>query len=177
MEQTAQRKYKYDYNQIAKGFESISGVIFTEYSGLTVGEMTELRGKLKKQAAKYIVVKNRITSAVLKQLKITDLNDLFKGPTALLVIKESIEEPIKILVDFSKEHENLKIKKGLFSGRIFEHDKIVSIAKLPNRNVLIAELASLLKTNLVNILTVLQAPMRDFINVLEQIKVKKEKGE
>ena len=153
--------------------KKVNGVILTEYHGLTVGEMEELRKDLKKINSKYMVIKNTICSIGLKQVQMGELAKNLSGPTAVLFIDGDVSLASKKIVDFSKEHNKLKIKSGYILGKVVTPEEIKKIAYLPSKEVLLGKFTGVLKMSLVNLVNVLQAPVRKFVCTLDAISKKK----
>lgn len=157
----------------AKLQESESFVL-TEYRGLTVAEITELRSKLREANTEYRVAKNRIFNLALKELGYPEMTDYLKGPTAVAFIKEDAVKAAKALVDFAGENEMLVIKAGYVDGRVVDEKMIKAIAKLPSREELIAKLLGSLKSPLYGLAGVLNGPVRGLAVALSEIAKQKE---
>lgn len=151
-------------------------VLLTEYQGLTVAEISELRSKLRPAKCEYKVVKNTLTKKALKSLKLESFAEFFDGPTAIAIDQGDPVQAAKILVDFSKEHQKLKLKAGLLGDKLLTEKEIKSLASLPPREVLIGKVVWLIKSPLQNFVNVLQANPRGLVTVLDAIKKQKEKA-
>ncbi len=151
--------------------------LLTNYQGLTAGEINLLRRKMKKENMELKVVKNTLLKRVLGEKSpdnLNDFNDFLVGPTALAF---SYEDPIKLaklLVDFSKENEALKIKAGFLEGRKVTFEEVKMFATLPSREELMSKLLSILQAPIQNLVFILHSPTRGLVNVLSKIKKKKE---
>lgn len=150
------------------------GFVLTEYRGLTVAEITELRRKLREAETEYRVAKNRIFNLALKELGYPEMTDYLKGPTAIAFIKEDVVKASKALVDFAKENEALVIKAGYVDGQVVDAEKIKAISKLPSREELIAKLLGSLKSPLYGLANVLNGPVRGLAVALSEIAKQKE---
>jgi len=146
--------------------------ILTDYKGLNVAEMTELRGKLREQGIEYKVVKNTLTRIALSDLDY-NLDEYLKGPTALAFGFDDPVTPARILVDFAKDHKNLEIKGGIVEGRVMDKAMVEQLAKLPRREELIAKAVGAIQSPLFGIVWVLQGPIRDLVYTLQAIQEKK----
>ncbi|MDQ0163559.1 50S ribosomal protein L10 [Aeribacillus alveayuensis] len=142
--------------------DSVSTII-VDYRGLNVAEVTELRKKLREANVEFKVYKNTLTRRAVEQVELTELNDVLTGPNAIAFSTEDVVAPAKILSEFAKEHEALEIKAGVIEGNIATLEEIKAIAELPSREGLLSML-----------LSVLQAPMRNFALAAKAVADQKE---
>ena len=126
--------------EIADEFSASSGVVLTEYRGLTVGELKTLRRSLG-ESANYAVVKNTLAKIAASQSGIDGFDDLLTGPTAIAFIKGDVVEAAKGLRDFAKANPNLVIKGGYLDGKAIDAAEVGKLADLESREVLLAKLA------------------------------------
>ncbi|MEU6137735.1 50S ribosomal protein L10 [Nocardioides sp. NPDC047086] len=126
--------------EIADEFSASSGVVLTEYRGLTVGELKTLRRSLG-ESANYAVVKNTLAKIAASQSGIEGFDDLLTGPTAIAFIKGDVVEAAKGLRDFAKANPNLVIKGGYLDGKAIDAAEVGKLADLESREVLLAKLA------------------------------------
>jgi large subunit ribosomal protein L10 len=126
--------------EIAESLKDAKSLIFVDYRGLTVSEVTELRAKLTEAGVNYKVYKNTLTKLALKECGYEMLEEYLVGPNAIAISDDSII-PAKILYQFAKEHETLKIKVGLIDGELYDVAKIKSLAELPTKDELLIMLA------------------------------------
>ena len=157
---------------LEKETREVSGLIITSFKALKTVEFNEMRAKLRPSKSEYRVVKNSLTKIALKNAGMGDLADKLEGPTAIVLERGDAIAAMKIVFDFAKTHENLKIKGGFFDGKVVTDKELKAIASLPSRNVLLAQLLGTLQAPMVNLVSVLQAPMRDLVGVLDQIAKK-----
>ncbi|MFN3966270.1 MAG: 50S ribosomal protein L10 [Endomicrobiia bacterium] len=149
-----------------------NGFLFTEYQGLKVEELNELRKNLKTVKSKYCVIKNTLLSIALKNANINFPVEEIRGPLGLVFIGREID-PVasaKKVVEFSKEHEKLKIKSGYLFGKFATLQDILNISKLPGKDVLINQLIWILRGQIAGLINVLRANLYNLVCVLEQIK-------
>jgi len=147
-----------------------------DYQGLTVEEVSDLRSKLKAGNAEMKVLKNTLVLIALKELapEIYDqVKDTFTGPTAVVFSKDDPVAPAKALIDFVKDHENVKIKGGILETKVIDDKEIKSLSALPSREVLIAKLLMLLNSPITGFVGALQGNMRNIVCVLGAIKDQK----
>jgi len=127
--------------------ESLSGAedfIFTDYRGLTVEQITNLRKQLRAKDVKYEVVKNNFARIAFEQMSTPDVSAYLVGPTAVAITPKDSNEVAKILFDFSKETPALKVKGALFAGMVYNAAKTEAYSKLPGRLELISMLMSVM---------------------------------
>lgn len=159
-------------DEVKGDLEKIKDIIFTDYRGLTVEKITELRGKLRAQDAVFKVVKNRFTKIALKQLDRPDVGDNLVGPTALALVSNEAGPVAKELVEFAKDG-TLVIKGGIIDGNIFDADQIVEFSKLPTRLELISKLMATINAPLQNVVYVLNAVPQKLVRTLQAVADKK----
>ncbi|MCK5267682.1 MAG: 50S ribosomal protein L10 [Spirochaetes bacterium] len=121
-------------------FEEYKNFVLTNYRGLTVSQMTDLRGKLNEYKVAYKVVKNTMARIALKEMGVEDEAGYFKGPTAVAFTGNEMPGAAKILVDFQKK-SHLEVKGGFLDGVFYSPDQVVDISKLPGRSVLLSQIA------------------------------------
>ncbi|HKL86866.1 MAG TPA: 50S ribosomal protein L10 [Treponemataceae bacterium] len=138
-------------------FETVSDYIFTEYRGLTVGQITTLRTQLREKGCTYKVVKNNFARIAFEEMKASDVSVYLKGPTAIALPGDEANAIAKILFDFAKEVPALKIKGALIGGEIYDAAKIELYSKLPGKKELISMLMSAMLGNTSKLARTLQA--------------------
>lgn len=144
--------------ELADEFRSSQGAVLTEYRGLTVKQLQELRRALGENAS-YAVVKNTLTKIAAKEAGVEGFDDLLTGPTAIAFIKGDPVETAKSLRDFAKANSPLIIKGGILDGLPLTVTEIAKIADLESREVLLAKLAGALLASLQNAVYLFQAPL------------------
>ncbi|OJF76327.1 MAG: 50S ribosomal protein L10 [Treponema sp. CETP13] len=137
--------------------ESYSDYIFTNYRGLTVDQITALRGKLREKDAAFKVLKNNFARVAFADMKIDTVSDYLKGPTAIALGKEDMNEIAKILVDFQKEAPALELKAGLIDNEVYDLEKLIAFSKLPGRKQLMAMIAMTVNAPVQKLAATLQA--------------------
>ena len=159
-----------EVKSLAERLEAAKVLIFADYRGLRVSEVTELRSKLRKDKSSLKVVKNRLMKRVLKEHGMEGLAKYFTGPTAVASSDVDPINPAKAVVDFAKGHEKLTVKGGFLEGRELTIRDIESLAKMPPREVLIARALSSLNAPATNFVGVLSAVPRKLLYALNAIK-------
>ncbi|MFG2075599.1 50S ribosomal protein L10 [Nonomuraea maritima] len=130
--------------ELKNEFEGSSAAVLTEYRGLTVAQLKELRVSLGENA-KFAVAKNTLTKIAANEAGVTGLDDLLVGPTAVAFVKGDVVEAAKGLRDFAKANPLLVIKGGVLEGKTLDATEITKLADLESREVLLAKLAGALK--------------------------------
>lgn len=156
--------------------ESQAVIIMTDYTGLTSEAVGKLRRNLKQASATYLVVKDRLLRVALKETTGLDIESVNQGPTGIAYGPDPVSVA-KALKAFSAENENFKIKAGVLKDTLLDKAKINELAKVPSRQVLIAQLIGLLKRPLSDLVYVLNAPVVKLAIAIAQIKDQKEKVE
>lgn len=141
---------------------SVSTVL-VDYRGLKVSEVTELRKQLRDAGIEFKVYKNTMVRRAADSQGLSELNEFLVGPSAIAFSNEDVIMPAKIIHEFSKKHEALEIKAGVIEGSFVPAEDVRSIASLPSRDGLLSML-----------LSVLQAPVRNFAYAVKAIGEEKE---
>lgn len=162
--------------ELTDQFRNSQATVLTEYRGLTVAELKELRRALGSGAA-YTVTKNTLARRAAADAGIDGLEELFTGPTALAFVKGDPVEAAKSLRDFGKAHPHLVIKGGVFEGKPITADEVRKLADLESREVLLAKLAGAMQANLSKAAALFQAPLSKAARLAAALQEKKEKDE
>lgn len=157
-------------------FESSSAVLFTEYRGLTVGEMKDLRRSFKGEAV-YKVAKNTLVKLAAEQAGIELPDELHQGPTAIAFVQGEPPVIAKAMRTFAKEHEALQVKGGYMDGQHLDADGVKTLADLESRETLLGKSAGVLKALLYRTAYVLDAPASKAVRTVEALRQKKEIAE
>lgn len=160
--------------EITEKLTEAKSVVVTDYKGLDVASITELRRKLREAGVEYKVVKNTLARISASKAEVDEIKEFFVGPTAIAFGLEDAVSPAKILVDFAKNHTELEIKGGALNGTIIDIDKVKSLADIPPREVLLAKAFAGMKAPISGLVNVLQGNLRGLVQVLNQIKEQKE---
>ena len=144
--------------ELADEFRSSGGAVLTEYRGLTVKQLQDLRRALGENAS-YAVVKNTLTKIAAQEAGVEGFDDLLQGPSAIAFIKGDVVEATKSLRDFARANSPLVIKGGVLDGKPLTPAEIAKIADLESREVLLAKLAGALLASLQNAVFLLNAPL------------------
>lgn len=152
------------------------GVYLFDYRGLKVSEMENLRRQIRNLGAGVKVIKNRLVIKYFEKQKLAFGRDLFNGTLAVAYSRDRYVETAKALVDFEKESKKIKIKYGFIDKNLLSDKQIVEVAKLPNRDVLLAQLAGSIAMPLRKFGSALSAPLTNMLILFKNFRDKKEKG-
>ncbi len=148
-------------------------MVFTDYKGMTVAELTELRRLLKSSSLEYGVVKNTLAKIASKDTDVAVAADSFKGPVGVAIGYDDPVLVVKKVLDFVKTHEKLQVKGAVVEGKFCGQSEVKEIAELPNRDTLLAMLAGALQAPMSKMLGALTATVNSFAYALEAAKNKK----
>ena len=152
-------------------------VVLTEYSGLDVSSMVELRNGLRGINAGYRIMKNTLAKIATEGTALEELNPHFKGPIGVAYTKDDAAATAKLLVNFQKEHDKLEIKAGFLSGgKILDTAALEALSKLPSMDQLRGQFVGLLAGIPRKFVTLTAAVPRDFVGVLVARQRKQEEG-
>ena len=157
---------KEEVSALAAKMKEAKLVLLTDYRGINVEDVTNLRTELRNAKAEYKVIKNNITRRALAECGIEGLEEQLTGPTAVIMSNEDYLEPAKAIYNFSKKNDFYKIKGGVVEGKVMTAEEIITLAKLPSRETLLSMLAGALLGNISKLAV-----------ALDQVKVQKESAE
>ena len=156
---------KEEVSKLAAEMKEAKIILLTDYRGINVTDVTNLRTDLRNVNAKYTVIKNNITRRALAECGIEGLEDKLVGPTAVIMNNEDYLEPAKAIYNFTKDNDYYKIKGGVIEGKVMTAEEIITLAKLPSRETLLSMLAGALLGNISKVAV-----------ALDQVRIKKEAG-
>jgi large subunit ribosomal protein L10 len=162
--------------ELAEEFRSSSAVVLTEYRGLTVKQLTELRRSLGGNAS-YAVVKNTLTKIAAKDAGMEGLDEHLSGPSAIAFVKGDPVEAAKGLRDFARAHPVLVIKGGVLDGKPLSATEIGKLADLESREVLLSRLAGAMTAPLSGAVALFAAPLSQTARLVEALRQKAEQAE
>lgn len=160
--------------EIQQKIEDATLVVFTDYRGLNVEEMTSLREKLRVPGVEYKVLKNTMIEFALKNAGYEEIIPQIFGPNAVLFSKEDAVGPVKSIYDFIKQYKKLEVKTGILEGQIIDPDRIKYLADLPPREVLVAQVLGTMQAPISSLVYVLNANLSGLARVIDQIREQKQ---
>lgn len=149
--------------QIADQLKNSVSTVIVDYRGLTVEEVTELRKQLREAGVEYKVYKNTMLRRAAEQAGIEGLDEFLTGPTAVATTTDDVVAPAKVIAGFAKDHETLEIKTGVMEGSVISAEEVKTVGSLPSHDGLVSML-----------LSVLQAPVRNFAYAVKAVGESKE---
>ena len=158
--------------ELVESFQDSAGAVLTEYRGLTVKQLQDLRRALGENA-QYAVVKNTLTKIAAGEAGVEGFDDLLTGPTAIAFINGDVVEAAKGLRDFAKANPALVIKGGYLEGRTIEATEIAKLADLESREVLLAKLAGAMNASMAQAVGLFAAPLQQVARLaaaLQEVK-------
>ena len=160
--------------ELTERFQSSEGAVLTEYRGLTVAQLAELRGSLG-ESATFTVVKNTLTKIAANEAGVAgQLGELLSGPSAIAFVKGDVVDAAKGLRDFSRANPLLVIKGGVLDGRAISPAEIERLADLEPREVLLAKLAGDMKASMSKAAAVMNALPVQMAQLADALRVKRE---
>ena len=155
-------------------FSKAAVVIVTDYKGLDVDAINDLRRRLREAEVEYQVVKNSLLVRASQNTDVAKIQETFQGPSAVALGFSDATTPAKVLTEFAKDHEVFKIKMGIADGKILELKQIAALAALPSREVLLGRFVSVLNNLPAGFVRTLAEIPRRLLNVLQAIEEQKE---
>lgn len=153
-----------------------STIYVTDFTGLDVAQITQLRRKLRAAGAEYAVVKNTLARRAFKDAQVAGIESHLDGPTALVLGGADPVASAKVLTDFAKEHEKPAIKAGLVEGKAVTPAEVKQLAALPSKPELLAQLAGSLQGPLAGFVGALNGLMWNMLGALEALHTKRASG-
>jgi large subunit ribosomal protein L10 len=159
--------------ELAERFRASTGVVLTEYRGLSVADLRDLRNSLRGNAD-YVVVKNTLTKIAADEAGVLGFEELLIGPSAIAFITGDAVEASKGLKNFGKDHPQLVVKGGYLDGKQLSPDEIKTLADLESREVLLAKMAGAMKASMSNAASLFAAPLSKTARTVEALRAKAE---
>ncbi len=151
-----------------------STAVLADYRGMTVGQMQDLRGRLRSSGIEMLVVKNTLARRAAKAAGYAPLSAELIGPIAMVFAADDVSAPARILNDYIRANRKMVIKAGLLEGQVIGADTVTELADLPSREVLLSRLLGAMQAPLGNLASILQAPMSKLARTLDAVRAQKE---
>jgi large subunit ribosomal protein L10 len=159
--------------KLAEQLKNACAGVLVDYKGITVADDTLLRNELRKAGVNYSVQKNTLIKFAAKQIGLKGLDDVLNGTTALATSNSDLVAPAKILSLYAEKNKKLKIKAGFIEGKAVSDVQVAALAKLPPKEVLIAQVLAGFNTPISGFVNVLNANLRGLVVALNAIAEKK----
>ena len=160
---------------LAASLAPAAGCFAMEFRGLTVGEVTELRRKVREAEGSYIVVKNTLAKIAVAGSQNEALKGLLSGPVAVAYTAKDVVNLAKVLADFAKGHDKLKFRGGVVEGQLLDPSRAALVATMPSKPELVAKLLFVLQSPMRRLVTALNWPVQGLAVSLKQIAEDKER--
>jgi large subunit ribosomal protein L10 len=161
--------------ELGRKMEQARSFILTDYRGLNVGQINDLRSILRDAEVEYRVAKNTMTFLAAKNIDLAeDLEEYLKSPTSIAFGYADAVAPAKGLAEFAKDHEQLEIKVGVLNNEVISPEQVQALADLPSREELLGQTAGAFAAPLQGFVNVLSAPLRDFANLVAALRDQRE---
>jgi large subunit ribosomal protein L10 len=145
-------------------------IYFTDYLGLDVGSITDLRSQFFQADVEYTVAKNTLLKIAAKENKIKGLDEILTGPTAIAISYDEPTSPAKVIKSFAKDHDKPGVKGILFEGDVLDGSEFKRLADLPSKVELLSQLVAMLQSPMSKLVNTLNAPLTNVANVLKNLK-------
>ena len=155
-----------EVSKLAEKLKEAKVILLTDYRGINVEDITKIRADLRKTDSEYLVAKNSTLKFAVKGTEVEGVSEYLEGPTAVVFSYDDYVAPAKVLYDYAKDSEFYKIKAGIMDGKVISKEEVIKLAKLPSKEMLLTQLA-----------TVLLANIRNLAVVLDQVAKKEETAE
>ncbi len=160
-------------SELQKKFENAKGIVFTDYRGLNVEEITGLRNSLRESALEYRVVKNTLALIAAEGTPVDQAKEILAGPIGIAVGYDDPVLVVKKVLEFNKTNDKLEVKGGVVEGSVYSLNELMSIAKLPPKEVQLSMLAGAMKAPATKLAGLLSATLTRFAYAMEALKEKK----
>lgn len=155
--------------------DGASAFYLTDFTGLSVKQITQFRARLRKQGVEYVVVKNTLAKRALEGMELPDVAGFFSGPTGLVIGREDAVAAAKVLSDFAREFgDRPSVKVGVVDRRSFGPEQVKQLADMPPREVLLAQIAGGLQAPMARLAGGMAQLMAGFARAVDQLRQQKE---
>ena len=159
---------------ITARLKASSTAVLADYRGMTVGQMRELRSKLRGGGIEMVVVKNTLARRAARAAGYEPLSAELVGPVAMLFAVDDVSAPARILNEYIRANRKMVIKAGLLEGQVIKAEAVTELADLPSREVLLSRLLGAMQAPLGNLASVLQAPVVKLARTFDALRSQKE---
>lgn len=163
-----------EIDALAAKLAGARSIYVTDYAGLNVHKVTELRRRLRRAGVEYLVVKNTLALRALQSMHITGLDSHFAGPTALALTATDAAAAAKVLTDFAREFQKPAVRAAVVDGREVTPEQVKRLAQLPPREVLLGQLAGALQAPLAGFVGALTGLLSTFVGAVEALRTQRD---
>jgi large subunit ribosomal protein L10 len=154
-----------------------AAALLTEYRGLTVKDLGELRASLRGSQTEYKVLKNTLTAIAAREVGYAELESVLQGPTAVAFVRGDPVQAAKDLAEFARSHPALLLKGGVMDGRVLDAEGVRTLATMESREVLLARMAGMLQGSLQQTVNLLAAPLRQVATMTAALRDQRQAAE
>lgn len=166
-----------EVEEFTRTLQEARGIVLTHFTGLNVEALSSLRQQCRKEGLSYRVVKNTLAKRAVKASGMEELEALLEGPNAWATHPTDQVLPAKVIAEFAKTHEHLKVRAGFMDGRVLSVGEVEALAKLPTRPVLLGQVAGCFSAPMSSFAGVLAAMLRGFVSVVDAYREKRASSE
>jgi len=160
---------------LVEDIQNAKSFVISDYNGLTVNDTQELRQKAKDQGVKFQAVKKTLLNLALEQAKVEGIDPKqLEGSLSIALGLEDEVAPAKIVAEFAKEHEEVKILSGMLDSKLMSQEEVMALSKIPSKDELLAKVVGSINAPVSGFVNVLAGNLRGLVNVLNSIKDAKE---
>jgi large subunit ribosomal protein L10 len=158
--------------ELKENMAGATALYYTDFTGLNVKRMTELRRRLRKQGVEYVVIKNTLALRAVNESGL--VSERLKGPTGIVVAKDAVAAA-KVITDFAKENDKRpSVKGGLFDGKAVNAAQVAKLANMPSREQMLSQLGGYMQAPMTQFATVMNSLLSNFAGAVEALKVQRE---
>src|SRR3982750_2630936 len=151
--------------------ESATALYYTDFTGLNVKRMTDLRRRLRKANVEYVVIKNTLALRAVNESGL--VGERLKGPTGLVVAKDAVVAA-KVITDFAKENEQRPaVKGGMFEGKAIDKAQVTKLASMPSREQMLSELGASMQAPMTMMVTAMNSLLQNFAGAVDALRVQR----
>ncbi len=161
--------------EVSEIFKKAEGIFITDYKGLNVIQMTELRNKCREFSVSYRVIKNTLAKIAAREVGYNEMVDYLQGPSAIAFSYKDSLAPARIISEFAKKAEKPTIKMSIFEGQFYGPEEVKKIATLPSKDEMYAKLVNNVNSPLQGLVCNLNSILFKLVRTLVSVKEKKEK--
>jgi large subunit ribosomal protein L10 len=159
-----------EVTQLTEKLDKATAVYFTDFLGLDVSSITELRSEFFEASVEFKVVKNTLLKLAAKKINLEGIDDFLVGSTAIAISYDEPTAPAKVLKKFTEDHDKPEVKAILFEGEVLKGSEYLKFASLPTKDVLLTKLVMMLNSPITILVRTLSAPMTNLVNGLNNLK-------
>ena len=160
--------------EIKEKLAKSNAIILTDYRGLNVQAITELRRQMKEAGVEYKVIKNTLARFAAREAGLENIEQFLEGPTAAAFGYDDPVIPAKVIAEFAKKYKQLEVKGGLLAGKVLQKEKVKELADLPPKEILLGKVLGGMMSPISGLANVLSGTPRSLVYTLEAIRKQKE---